>query len=379
MERFTIYQPTILHFGPGVTSDMNSLPELQNSRALLLIGGGSVKRNGIYDKILLQLAKASATVFPFEGIKSNPEITELRMATNFARQNKCNIVVAVGGGSVIDTAKAIAASVLYENDPWDLYTGKLKPEKAIPLIVVLTLAATGTEMNPYSVCQNNEEGIKTSFGSKLVFPAHSYLDPQFTISVPRDYTAYGISDLVAHAFEAWFGKGEAELSDQFVGAIVREAMDAGPLLLKNLSDINLRARIMYAATCALNGTTSYGRVSGDWGVHGAGHVLSLLYDVPHGASLSVVYPAWLKIMADRIPDRIIALGKCLFGVDMVNETISAIENMFRAFLSPIKLEELKLEKFDAEVVYKHMVKAQVSGYHHKLDEADILQLIKYMH
>ena len=128
MERFTIYQPTILHFGPGVTADMSSLPELKNSSVLLLIGGGSVKRNGIYDKILQQLVAASAKVFPFEGIKSNPEVAELRLATTFARQNKCNVIVAVGGGSVIDTAKAVAAAALYDCDPWDFYTGELKPE-----------------------------------------------------------------------------------------------------------------------------------------------------------------------------------------------------------------------------------------------------------
>ena len=166
---------------------------------------------------------------------------------------------------------------------------------------MLTLAATGTEMNRFAVVQNNQTKEKLGYGDPLIYPKESFLDPSYTISVPANYTSYGITDLIAHSLEAFFGEGEASLSDRFVYAIIHEALDNGPLLMKDPENYLLREKIMYAATNALNNLTFYGRKSGDWGVHSIGHVLSVLYDIPHGASLSIAYPAWLRLHQDRIP------------------------------------------------------------------------------
>lgn len=378
MENFVWDIPTKLHFGRDVHEKIrNVLPEF-GSRALLIRGGDSLVRNGVYEKILQEIEAAGMEYAEYSGIKPNPRIEDVRKATELSRSFSPDIILAVGGGSVIDSAKAVAAASLYDNDPWDLYTGVLKSEKVIPIIAVLTLAATGTEMNPFSVVQNRETGLKSAFSNKNVAPVHSFLNPAFTISVPRNYTAYGISDLVAHAMEAYFGVGDATLADRFVVSIIQEAREFGPALLRETDNYDLRAKIMYAATCALNETTMFGRLGGDWGVHSFGHVFSLLYDIPHGATLSAVYPAWLRLMKDRIPDRIKEFGKAVFGTENCDECIVEVEKMFSSFLSPTNLKDLKLSQYSRKEIVEHLVKSKASGYFHKLDADDYERILDLM-
>ena len=244
------------------------------------------------------------------------------------------------------------------------------------MISVLTLAATGSEMNPFAVLQNNETGIKSGYRSDLVFPRHSFLDPELTITVPRDYTAFGIADLIAHSMEAWFGAGDTTLIDRFIVAIIHEAMEFGPRLLKNLHDYDLRARIMFAATQALNCLTLQGKVSGDWGVHSIGHCLSYLYDVPHGASLTIVYPAWLRYFKDQIPDRIALLGSALFEKSLTpDDSIKHIEDFFRTIDCPVRLSELSIPGDLHQHIYETMVINKVNGANIKIKERDYSDLI----
>lgn len=378
MENFIWDIPTKLHFGKDVCLKMKEILPSFGKKILLIRGGDSLIKNGVRNKILAEIIAAGMEYKEFSGIKPNPRINEVRAAYKLTRDYKPDVIVALGGGSVIDSAKALAASALYNNDPWDLYTGQLIPEKAIPLITVLTVAATGTEMNSYSVLQNEETNIKTAFANKLVTPVYSFLDPSFTISVPRKNTAYGISDIVAHCMEAYFGRGDASLADRFSISIIKEIIKYGPKLLKETDNYNLRAKIMYAATCALNDITSYGRKSGDWGVHALGHVFSLLYDIPHGATLSAVYPAWLRLMENRIPERITEFGKAVFALNDTNETILAIEQMYASFLSPLNIRELKISQYSRIEVLQNMEKSKVSGYIHKLNYTDYECLLDFM-
>ncbi|HPF01547.1 MAG TPA: iron-containing alcohol dehydrogenase [Bacteroidales bacterium] len=378
MENFIWNIPTQMHFGTDVCLKIRTILPIFGHKVMLLRGGESTVKNGIRAKMLTELNSAGVEWIEFSGIKSNPEIEETRAAVEMGRGFRPDVILAVGGGSVIDTAKAVAAAIPVDNDPWDLYTGKLKPKTAIPVIAVLTLAATGTEMNPFSVMQNRAEGIKTSFMSRLVAPKYSFLDPAFTVSVPRTYTAYGISDLVAHAMEAWFGEGDASLADRFVVAIIQEAIEYGPRLLKEVDNVDMRARIMFAATCALNELTMFGRKSGDWGVHGLGHVFSLLYGIPHGATLSAIFPAWMKHVATRDSARIAEFGKAVFGVSGVDQTIDRTVQMFRSFLSPTNLGELKIEDYDEERVVDAMIRSEASGYHCFLGEEDFRAILGYM-
>ena len=378
MENFVWDIPTIMHFGTDAHEKIRFVLPQFGTRVLILRGGESLERNGVLKKIMTEIDEADMDFAEYQGIKPNPRIKEVREATDLARDFQPDVILAVGGGSVIDSAKAVAAAALYDNDPWDLYTGALTPERAVPIVAVLTLAATGTEMNPFSVVQNGETGLKAAFASKLVAPTFSFLNPAFTVSVPRDYTAYGISDLVAHSMEAWFGAGEASLADRFVVSIIQEAREYGPKLLKEVDNLDYRSRIMYAATCALNEITMFGRVSGDWGVHSFGHVFSLLYDIPHGATLSAVYPAWLRLMKDRIPERISSFGKAVFGVETPDECIAEVEKMYRSFLSPVNLKEMNISQYSREDVVEHLVKSKASGYHHKLCAEDYHKILDFM-
>lgn len=378
MENFTIYNPVKVHFGKGVTAKLGATVSALGRKVLLIYGQGSIVKNGVYDQVMQQLLDAGCSVWEYRGIRSNPVIEDVDGAVAVAREHQAGVIVAVGGGSVIDSAKVIAAAVGYDGPAWDLMSRKGRPTSALPVVTVLTLAATGTEMNPFAVIQNEALGIKTSFTSPFSFPAHSFLDPEFTTSVDAKYTGYGVADLMAHALEAWFGKGDTPLADRVVISILEEAMEAGPLLMKNLKNYELRARIMYAATLALNGTCMHGRAHGDWGVHGAGHILSLLYDVPHGASLTIVYPAWLKLMKERLSDRIHELLYALFYTDDVDEGIYKLEYFFKLMKCPVTLKQAGIGPEKHEAILQSMIQNKVSGMHHALSELDYRALLELM-
>ncbi len=380
MENFVIYNPVKVHFGKDVVQKLGKAASPLGKKALLVYGKGSVKRNGAYDQTVSALREAGVEMVEFNGIKSNPVIEDVDKAAALGRSENVNMVVAVGGGSVIDSAKYIAVSIPADHSGWDFATGDKKPAEALPLIAVLTLAATGTEMNPVAVIQSDKEKKKVGNGHPLMFPKHSFLDPSFTQSVPKNYTAYGIVDLVAHALEGWFGEGDATLTDRFILSIIQEAMDHGPALMNDPENYHLRAKIMFAATMALNGLTAQGKKSGDWGTHGIGHALSVLWDIPHGASLSIAFPAWMKLHRERIPERLIQLGEGLFGVSDADETIRRFEAFFASLESPLKISgtdaptgpEAKEELLEVMRINK------VSGFCHKLSEKDHRILVDSM-
>ena len=377
MENFTAYNPVTLHFGKNVLSTLGPVLKEYGNRVLLVYGKGSVVKSGLYDLIMADLKTRGFDVCEYGGIKSNPIIEDVDAASAVGRKNKVDVILAVGGGSVIDSSKIISVTIPVENKGWDFFTGKAKPKTAIPLVAVLTLAATGTEMNPFAVVSNHALQEKSAFGSPLTFPKHSFLDPQLTLTVPKDYTAYGIADLIAHCFEAWFGIGETSLTDRFVISIVQEAMEFGPKLLGDLSNYEYRAKIMFAATMALNGMTMYGRSSGDWGVHSAGHCLSLLYDVPHGASLTIVYPAWMRHFEPQLAPRIAQLGSALFNEPLTaGESIDRIEGFFKTIGCPTRLSDLGIAGDLRKPIYDSMVHSRVSGANMKMGELDYDRLIE---
>jgi hypothetical protein len=379
MENFRIENPTVVHFGKDVIKNLAKTIGPIGKKVLLVYGKGSIKKNGIYDAVIEQLKAMNAEVAEYAGIKPNPIIEDVDAAAELGRKFQPDLILAVGGGSVIDSAKIIALTIPVDFSGWKFMTNQVVARKAVPLIAVLTLAATGTEMNQFAVVQNHATKQKLGYGNRLVYPRHSFLDPQYTFSVPRNHTAYGISDLTAHALENYFGKGVAPLSDKFVYAIIREAMEVGPKLLNDLENYGYRARIMYAATNALNGLTVYGRVTGDWGVHAMGHVLSLLYDTPHGATLSVIYPAWMKRMKERIPERIAELGKNLFNSNSMDETISSFEQYLRSIESPIRMSEIGLGVDKKIEIIETMTRSGVNGSNLKIEKEDIERIVDFMY
>ncbi len=370
MENFVAYNPTRLHFGKGVVKQLGEHARSLGSHALMVYGGGSVLRNGSYEDTRDQLIEHGIKITEFNGIKPNPRVEDVREAARIGMEEKVDMIVAVGGGSVIDSAKIISICISEEADAWEVMKGAYEPTAALPLIAVLTLAATGTEMNAVAVLQNPETREKIGYRNELIYPDHSFLDPSYTLSVPANYTAYGIVDLVAHCLEAWFGDGDASLSDRFVVAIIQEALEYGPLLMKNLENYQLRSHIMWAATNALNNLTIYGRDSGDWGVHALGHTLSFLYDTPHGASLSIMYPAWMRVMNKRAESRIAKLGQMLFQTSSVDETVDGLETFFRSLGSPVRCMETEISGEKKEAILELMNQNRAGGSHYNLNDRE---------
>ena len=375
MENFIAWNPTHLHFGRGVIEKLGKTVSQYGSKVLLVYGGGSIHRNGIYKQVMDQLRSINAEVYEYPGILPNPVVEDADAAARFGRKKGVDVVLAVGGGSAIDSAKVISVTIPVDHSAWDFFAGREKPKTAVPLIAVLTLAATGTEMNPFAVVQNNATKKKSGWGHDLMYPKHSFLDPQFTVTVPKDYTAYGIADLIIHCTEAYFGDGDATLSDRFVFSIIKEAVEYGPQLLNNPGDYQLRARIMYAATAALNQITLHGRKYGDWGVHQVGHVLSLLYGVPHGASLTIVLPAWMKYHKEEIPERIALLGKNVFGTNSADEAINAFESFFKNTECPVRLSDLNNSDINKKDILEVMESNKASGNVFKLTTPDYIALL----
>ena len=374
---FTAYNPTKLHFGKGVVKELGAAASDLGKHALLVYGGGSVHRNGSYADTLAQLSSHGIRITEFSGIKPNPVVEDANAAAGMGKMKGVDMVVAVGGGSVIDTAKISAICIADGHSAWKVMKQESMVNSSLPVIAVLTLAATGSEMNPAAVLQNHETGEKIGLRNDAMYPVHSFLDPSYTLTVPADYTAYGIVDMMAHCLEAWFGEGDASLSDRFVIGILNEALENGPALMLNLSSYELREKIMWAATCALNNTTLHGRKTGDWGAHRVSHVLSYLYDTPHGAALSIIYPAWLRAMRERAGSRIERLGKELFGTSSVDVTIQSLEDFFRSLGSPVRCQEAGIEPSVKNETLELMNRNRVEGLCYKLSDKEREEILSY--
>jgi len=385
MENFKYYNPTKVLFGKEVLEQLcNEIIPFGN-KALLVIGKNAVKASGLYARVVSLMNICGMSHYTYQGIKANPIVQNADEAIALAKEKKVDMVIAIGGGSVIDTAKAIAIGYYVNHSVWDFYIQKApKPTQALPLITILTLAATGTEMNSGSVLQDDASGKKLGYSAPCMFPKISFLDPSLTLSVPLDQTAYGISDLISHALEQFFGKGIAPLSDLYTASVLKLAIEYGEKLILNLKDYEAREQIMWLATNALNGTLKAGKNAGDWGVHDFEHTLSVLYDIAHGAGLSIVYPAWLRHQQPKINSKLAYLSKEVFGDDESDEThlannfIVNLENFYKIIGSPTKLSEVGILPSERETILANLKKNKVNGSVYNLNETDYEKILNKM-
>jgi len=380
MENFVAYNPVKLYFG---NNSIEKLPEelkKLGNKVLLLTGKGSVKKYGYYDMIKNILKENQNEIIEFSGIKPNPVVDDAEKAVTLAQKHNIDFILAIGGGSVIDTAKVVSLAYANKVPVWKLMKREVEPQTKVPLLVVLTLAATGTEMNAAAVLQNHQTQEKIGYYSPLMYPKASFLNPEFTLTVPKSQTINGIIDLVSHSLEAFFSGGDAPLSDRFVAANILETMDYALPLLKDLQNYDLRSRMMWSATIAENGTTMHGRTSsGDWGTHALAHHISLLWDTPHGQTLSVVFPAWMKAMKYKINQRLEKLGFLLTGKKTTaDESIQIIEDFFIKIEAPTRFEQLNLTEKDKDTLLKLWIKNQPNGSNIKLNENDYQNIIKLL-
>jgi alcohol dehydrogenase YqhD (iron-dependent ADH family) len=294
VENFTFYNPTALIFGKGQLEALTTEVPKYGKNVLVVYGGGSIKKSGLYDNVMNLLKGIDANVFELGGVEPNPRLTTVHKGAEICKRENIDFLLAVGGGSVLDCTKAIAAAAKYDGDAWDFITHKFEVTDALPFGTVLTLAATGSEMNCGSVITNWDTQEKRGWGSPAVFPKFSILDPVHTFSVPRDHTIYGMVDMMSHVFESYFAHTtNTPLQERMLESILQTVIETAPKLLENLESYEHRETILYSGTMALNGMTYMG-MAGDWATHNIEHAVSAIYDIPHGGGLAIIFPNWMK-------------------------------------------------------------------------------------
>lgn len=316
---FEFQNPTRIAFGAGSLVRLGGFAAKLGKRALMVTGGSSVKRNGVFDRAVKSLSDSGVSISECAGIKPNPRISSVKRGTATARENKCDLVIALGGGSVMDAAKAIAAAVFYEGDPWDMiYHGQERiyvPVKALPIITVPTLAATGSEMNCGAVISNEETKEKSFMMNGCLYPEVALLDPELTLSVPKDQTAYGVCDLITHVTETYFnGIDNTPIQDRFAEGVILTAMEYGPKAVADGKDLNARTQVQWAATVALNGWVQAGCGGAGSPVHMIEHTVSAYHDITHGAGLSIINPSWMRFAAKTNTAKFVQFAERIFGL-----------------------------------------------------------------
>lgn len=384
MMNFTYWNPTKLIFGKGQLDALQGEVPQFGKKVLLVYGGGSIKRNGLYEKVLAHLNEIDVEIFELAGVEPNPRISTVRKGVELCKVEGIDFILAVGGGSVIDCTKAIAAGAKYDGDAWDLVIKKAAVKEALPFGTVLTLAATGSEMNSGSVITNWETNEKYGWGSPYTFPVFSILDPENTYTVPRDQTVYGIVDMMAHVFEHYFHLEEnTPLQDRMCESLLLTVMETAPKLLADLENYEHRATILYNGTMALNGMLSMG-FRGDWASHNIEHAVSAVYDIPHGGGLAILFPNWMKHNISVKPERFSQLAIRVFGIDpngksaeeIALEGIDKLREFWNSIGAPARLADYDIDERGLDVMAdKAMVNGEFGNFK-KLTREDVLAIYR---
>lgn len=332
MYNFTFHVPTKVHFGKGQISHLAELKE-SGDKVLLVYGGGSIKRAGIYDEALKILSEAGVTVFELPGIEPNPRIESVRKGAEICKAEGIDMVLAIGGGSTLDASKVIAAAAVYDGDAWDLVLDSGLIKKALPIYAVLTLAATGSETDGVAVISDLTKNEKWPTEGEAMVPTMSILDPTYTFSVSKKQTAAGTADMMSHVMENYFSMVEgAEIQEQFAEGILRTCVKYGPAALAEPDNYEARSNLMWAAPHAISGLCGCG-ISPGWGMHAMEHELSAFYDITHGQGLAILTPVWMEYllsgkaaaapagseMNDKVAAKFARFGRQVFGLDPLHE------------------------------------------------------------
>ena len=350
--KFEYFNPTHLIFGAGTLSQLGEAASKHGKKALVVTGGGSVKRSGVFDRAVASLKNVGVSVVECQGVEPNPRITSVRRGAQIARNEGCEVIIALGGGSTMDAAKVIAAAVLYDGDPWDLIghgqDDWVIPTRALPIITVPTLAATGSEMNCGAVISNDETKVKSFVSTACLFPKVALVDPELTLTVPKDQTAYGVCDIITHVTEGYFtGVDGTPIQDRFAEGVIINAIKWGRKAVADGSDLEARTQVQWASILALNGWVQAG-VEMVPAVHMIEHALSAHHDITHGAGLAVVNPAYMRFAAKARPERFAQFARRIFGLSVTDKDdlklamdgIDKFEEFLRAIGCPTRLSEL---------------------------------------
>ena len=382
MQNFNYHAYTNIRFGKG---EIKALPELVKpfgKKVLLVYGGGSIKKNGIYQRIYELLSECE--IYELAGIEPNPKIESVREGVNICKEKEIEVVLAVGGGSVIDASKVIAGGANYEGDPWDLVKDNKKIGKVLPIITILTMAATGSEMNKNAVISNMETNEKLGTSSHNFKPMASICDPTYLFTLPAKQTAAGTADIMSHVFEQYFQKETgAYLSDRFAESLLKTCIKYCPIALEKPDDYEARANLMWASTQALNGLIASGK-SGAWTCHPIEHELSAFYDITHGEGLAIVTPRWMRyILSDETVDKFAEYARNVWDIIeddkwvAANRAIDATEEFFRKCNIPMSLREVGIDDSKFDVMAEDAVKfGNLANAYVALNKNDVVEILK---
>jgi hypothetical protein len=383
MQNFDYMTPTRLVFGENAIEKLPAVMGAIGKRVLLAYGGGSIKKIGLYDRVKELLKDFEIT--ELSGIQPNPKYDPSVLdGVRLCKENDIEVILAVGGGSVLDCTKAIAAGAKYDGDPWDLISYKVKAQAALPIVDILTLAATGSEYDCGGVISRTETNDKIGYVDPLLFPVCSFLDPRYTFSVSKKQTAAGCADAMNHIIEQYFCEDSTLLNDGFCEAGLKSLMANAKSCLANPEDYRARAEMMFACTLGCNGIYSLGNSPSGWPCHGIEHALSAYYDITHGEGLAIITPRWMEhILSERTLERFVKYGINVFdidttltGMEIAHKAIEMTYAFFEEIGIPMHLREVGIgeERID-EMAHHIAVNEGLENAYVPLSEQDIKEIL----
>lgn len=361
MNSFDYYNPTFLIFGKNRDSEVgNILKDMGVNKVLLHYGGGSIKKNGVYDRVTSSLTSAEINYIELGGVAPNPHLSMVRRGIDICRRSSVDLILAVGGGSVIDSAKAIAIGAANNEDIWDIFRKKMRITSALKVATVLTIPAAGSEASPNTVITDEVHKDKIGYGSKLLYPVFSIINPEIFTSLPKDQIANGISDMMSHIMERYFTNTEnTDITDSMCEGVLKTIIKNGRILAKDPGNYNALEQIGLCGTIAHNGILGLGR-NEDWACHGMGHELSGMYDVAHGSTLSVMTPAWMEYVKNENKEMFVQFAVNVFGItinlknsdEVINRGINCLKQFYKELGLPTSMQELGANQSDYEYMAK---------------------------
>lgn len=383
MNNYEYCVPTDIRFGKGQVECLSKEIAKYGKKVLLVYGGGSIKTIGLYDKIHEVLK--DFTIYELSGIEPNPRLTSVKKGAEICKKNKIDVILAVGGGSTIDASKHIACSAFYDGDPWDLVLDKTKVTKALPIFTVLTICATGSEMNPGAVISNEKTKEKLEINHPFLYPTLSVCDPTYMYSLPRMQTAAGTADIISHIFEQYFQPNDgAYITDRLSEAALKTCFKYGPIAINEPQNYEARSNLMWTSSIALNHLFTFGK-GGAWSVHPIEHELSAFYDITHGVGLAILTPAWMRYVlnADTVK-RFAMFARNVWDVNKPDDYEAAItginltQQFFMELGLPGTLSELGIDDSQFEIMASEAIRTSglSSRSYVKLSVEDVVQIYK---
>ncbi|OGU54957.1 MAG: butanol dehydrogenase [Ignavibacteria bacterium RBG_13_36_8] len=385
MKNFEFRNPTKIKFGKNTISEIGEeIIKHGVKKILLLYGQGSIFKNGVYDTTVVSLQAAGIEWFELGSIKPNPVLSKAYEGIKLCKEERIDGILAVGGGSVIDSAKVIAAGALYDGDIWNVFEGNDSVNESLPVFTILTLSATASEMDPYAVITKEDEKKKWSFSAgQSSYPKVSIIDPTVQFSLPKEQTVNGAVDAMSHIFELYFsGTSDTDVQDEIAEGIIRTIITHTKILLEQPDNYESRAQLIWCATLALNGINGVGRNGGDWATHTIEHSISAYYDIAHGAGLAIMFPAWMKYVYKEDLPKFSRFAERVFGIKKGTEEvkaqrgIEALKSFYKEIGAPITLKEIGVTENDLQKLADNASMREPEGKLKELYRKDILKIYR---